>query len=438
MNRENMTETPAAPAPKPTPTVPPTSAPYSPRLADQDLQDALRRAGGVLITGPKACGKTETARQIAQSTLQADTDPSLARQLEILPDLALQGATPRLIDEWQVHPILWDLSRHEIDRRREPGQFILTGSTAPGAGAAKHSGAGRFARLTMGTMTFLETGHSDATISLHELAKSAPGEEIAPHASRLTIPDIAQRLAFGGWPGNLGLTAKQATENNRDYLETIAAVDIRVPDDTYRDPQRVKRLLVALARGVGTEVTTSVLARDTDLSRDTVREYLDSLARIFVAQNQSAWRPHLRSRVPLRETPKRHLADPALAVAALHADADGLLGDLEFFGQAFESQVVHDLGFTSRQEVYHARGADGLEVDAILEISGRPVLVEVKLGSSDTTIDTAATHLQAFARRYLEAGNTRHAPVLLVVTGGGLSYTRDDGVHVVAFGNLGA
>lgn len=424
-----MTEKPAAPAPRPTPTA------YHPRLADQDLQDALRRAGGVLITGPKACGKTETARQIAQSTLQADTDPSLARQLEILPDLALKGNTPRLIDEWQVYPILWDLARHQIDRRREPGQFILTGSTAPGAGAAKHSGAGRFARLTMGTMTFLETGHSDGAVSLGELVKLAPGEKIAPHPSELSVIAIAERLSFGGWPGNLGLSTKQAAENNRDYLETIAAVDIRMPDNTYRDPQRVKRLLTSLARGVGTEITTSALARDTKLSRDTVREYLDSLERIFVMQNQPAWRPHLRSRIPLRETPKRHLADPALAVAALHTDADGLLGDLEFFGQVFESQVVHDLRFMSRQEIYHGRGADGLEVDAVLEIAGRTVLVEVKLGSSDTTIETAATHLKAFAKRYVDGAD--NPPVLLVVTGGELSYTRDDGVHVVSCGNLG-
>ena len=157
---------------------PTTPTPYHARLADQDLKAALQRAGGVLITGPKACGKTETARQIAQSTLQADIDPELAKQLEILPEQALKGATPRLIDEWQIHPILWDLARHEIDRRREPGQFILTGSTAPGAGAAKHSGAGRFARLTMGTMTFLETGHSDGTVSLFELVKLPAGEKI--------------------------------------------------------------------------------------------------------------------------------------------------------------------------------------------------------------------------------------------------------------------
>lgn len=417
-------------------TDPATSTPYHVRLADQDLKAALQRAGGVLITGPKACGKTETARQIAQSTLQADIDPELAKQLEILPDQALKGATPQLIDEWQTHPILWDLARHAIDRRREPGQFILTGSTAPGAGAAKHSGAGRFARLTMGTMTFLETGDSDGTVSLFELVKLPAGEKIEPRPSKLEVADIASRLAFGGWPGNLGLTAKQATANNRDYLETIAAVDIRVPDSTYRDPQRVKRLLSALARGVGTEITTTTLARDTELSRDTVREYLDSLERIFAMQNQAAWRPHLRSRVPLRETPKRHLADPSLAMAALHADADVLLRDLEFFGQLFESQVVHDLQFMSRQEIYHGRGADGLEVDAVLEIAGRTVLAEVKLGSSDTTIETAATHLKKFNERY--AAGADNPPVLLVVTAGKLSYTRDDGVHVVACGNLGA
>ncbi|MBB5845609.1 putative AAA+ superfamily ATPase [Mobiluncus mulieris] len=201
-------------------------------------------------------------------------------------------------------------------------------------------------------------------------------------------------------------------------------------------PQRVKRLSASLARGVGTEITTSVLSRDIELSRDTIREYLDSLERIFVMQNQAAWRPHLRSRVPLREIPKRHLADPSLTLAALHTDADGLLGDLEFFGQVFESQVVHDLRFMSRQEAYHGRGADGLEVDTVLEIAGRVVLAEVKLGSSEATIETAVTHLKTFAKRYVDGSHV--APVLLVVTEGSLSYTRDDGVHVVSCGNLGA
>lgn len=410
------------------------SVSYRPRLADSELEDALARAGGVLVTGPKGCGKTETARRYAKSAIQADIDPQLEQQLAVLPQLVLEGDTPRLVDEWQVYPVLWDLARHEIDRRHRPGQFIFTGSTAPGEGAARHSGAGRFARLVMGTMTFAETGHSDSAVSLRELAQLPPGAAITPASSSLTVPDIAQRIAHGGWPGNLELSTEQARANNRDYLETVCAVDIRIPDNTYRDPQRVAALLTSLARGTATEMSVSALARDTGLARDSVRDYLDSLQRIFITTPQPAWRAHLRSAAPLREAPKHHLADPALAVAALHASERELLDDLEFFGQLFESQVVHDLRYLARTDIYHGRGADGLEVDGILDVGGRTALVEVKLGSVPSIIDGAAANLQRFARRYVKSTD----PLLVVVTGSGLSYTRPDGVHVVAFGNLGA
>lgn len=407
---------------------------YRPRLADRELEDALARAGGVLVTGPKGCGKTETARRYAKSAIQADIDPQLEQQLAVLPQLVLEGDTPRLVDEWQVFPVLWDLARHEIDRRHRPGQFIFTGSTAPGEGAARHSGAGRFARIVMGTMTFAETGHSDSAVSLSELAQLPSGTALTPTSSALTVPDIAQRIVHGGWPGNLELSTEQARANNRDYLETVCAVDIRIPDNTYRDPQRVAALLTSLARGVATEMSMSALARDTGLARDSVREYLDSLQRIFITTPQQAWRAHLRSPAPLREAPKHHLADPALAVAALHASERELLDDLEFFGQLFESQVVHDLRYLARTDIYHGRSADGLEVDAVLDIAGRTVLVEVKLGSVPSIIDSAAANLQRFAQRYVKSLD----PLLVVVTGSGLSYTRPDGVHVVAFGNLGA
>ena len=406
---------------------------YIPRIADHYLKDALSRAGGVLIEGPKACGKTETAKQLAKSIVQVDTDVNLATRLEIMPESVLEGETPRLFDEWQVHPLIWNLVRHEIDKRKLTGQFILTGSTAASEHNMHHSGAGRLSRLQMQTMTFYETNDSDAQVSLFDLVKLKPDQSIQACESSLSITDIAQRIAIGGWPGNIGLSEEQVIKNNQDYLKTVSEIDISVPDEVKRDPQRVNALLMALSRSVASEVSISALSMDADIARDTVRDYLDALSRIYIVQNQPAWSLHLHSRSTLRDSPKRHLADPALCVAALHTSSQGLLNNLEYFGQVFETQVIHDLRAYIHDEVYHGRDAQGLEVDAIFTLEGREVFAEVKLGSSEKNLDTAATHLKAFASKYAKDKN----PILIIITAGKFSYTRADGVHVVSFANLG-
>lgn len=406
------------------------TAEYLPRVEDKRLQSALERAGGVLIEGPKGCGKSATARQVAGSLVQVDTDLNLETQLNTLPDLALDGATPRVFDEWQEEPRLWNLVRHEIDRRQAPGQFILTGSTTPGEEQSRHSGAGRIARLRMHTFGFYESGHSNGAVSLSKLVE----ESELTHNSEtvLDIRGVIDRMVHGGWPGNRHFSTAAAQENLRSYAETVAHVDINVTDGRRRDPVKVQALLRSLARGVATEQSISAIATDIDIDRATTREYLTALQRIFIAEEQRAWSSHLRSRASLRKAPKRHLADPALAAAVLEASPEKLLQNLEYSGQMFESQVVHDLRVLTGRQIFHARDASGLEVDAVFESAGRTVLVEVKLGQSSQVLNRAAQNLQAFADRF----TWDTPPLLLIVTGGNLSVRLPSGVFVTSLTHL--
>lgn len=400
---------------------------YLPRRADELISDALTFSGGVAIQGVKGCGKTETAKQFAKSMLQVDVDPNVAPALGINPGSLLEGETPRLVDEWQEAPLLWDLARHEIDERREPGQFIFTGSTEPTQNATKHSGAGRFVRITMSTMTFFESGDSDGLVSLRDVAAGVEAPFVAGEFSDI---QLAERMCRGGWPANVSESLDQAMKRNRSYLESIINVEINAIDTARRDPERVRALLASLARNVGTECDLSTLASDADLNRGTAQQYLDALSRIFVSTDQPAWSPLLRSRTPLRKSPKRHLVDPALAMAALDRRPKDLLADLNYMGQLFESQVVHDLRVYSDNTVSHARLKNGSEVDAVVTVDGETILVEVKLGFYPQVIEKAAESLHAFAQHLVDQ------PRLMIVTGGGPSYTRPDGIAVVPLNRL--
>lgn len=406
----------------------PMSGNYLPRLADGELERALRRQGGVLIQGPKGCGKTETAKRQAMSLLNVETDPAVLLAMETDPRLLLEGETPRLIDEWQIEPRLWDFARHAIDDRQAKGQFIFTGSTAPGASTTRHSGAGRFAWLNMSTMTLFESGESDGSVSLEAVAT---GDSIPFVEPTLTLQQLAERVCRGGLPYNVGLPLDEALENVREYVTTVGEVDIHTVDGTKRDPQRVKRVIRSLARGIGTELELQTIATDAASSRETTREYLDALASIFVAVDQPAWFTHLRSKATLRKAPKRHLADPSFAMAALDRGPEHLLRDRAYFGQLFESLVVHELRAFTGREVYHARLNTKREVDAVANVQGRDVLVEVKLGYSPEVIEQAADSLKRFA------DNLEEEPALVVITSGGRALRRKDGVAVVPIGALG-
>mgnify|MGYP002714726920 CR=1 FL=1 len=401
---------------------------YIPRLADSLLENALQRKGGVLVRGPKGCGKTETSLQQANSFLNVDTDPRVQFLMGSNPASLLEGDTSRLIDEWQFQPQLWDLARHAIDRRQEKGQFIFTGSTVPTEELTRHSGAGRFAHVTMSTFTMFETSESSGEVSLSALGE---GETPGFIDSALDFDALVERMCRGGWPGNFGLSTRNALRSNREYLEQVAHVDIRTPDGALRSPERVTRLLASIARNVGTEAGVKTLATDVGVARDTVIDYLDALSRIFISVDQPAWSAHLRSKATLRKSPKRHLVDPALAVAALQRQPRDIAADPEYAGQLFESFVVHELRAYSDEQVYHARLNTNLEVDAVVPLNGRPILVEVKLGHYPHVVDAAADTLLRFASQ-LEAD-----PVLLVVTGGGPAYTRADGIVVAPVSLLG-
>ena len=298
----------------------------------------------MVVEGARACGKTATARSVSASEALLDTDDNMREAVAVNPDLVLKGKAPRLIDEWQVAPAIWNHVRRAVDDRGEPGQFILTGSATPSDDTTRHSGAGRITRLRMRPMSLFELGQSDGTVSL---ARLLDGEPMTGAKSDLTIPEIATAAAVGGWPGLRGIETERALRSLRGYVDEIRRIDVSRVDERRRDPNRVGRLLASLARNVATHVAATTLAKDAGgsdgpLDDDTVREYLDILERLMVIENQPAWAPHLRSTHALRRAPKRHFVDPSLAVAALNATPEQILEDLRLFGFVFESLVVRD------------------------------------------------------------------------------------------------
>lgn len=308
---------------------------YQARVVDEELRQRLRTSGAVLVEGPKACGKTETARQVVASEVLLDVDEGARAAVAVDPSLVLAGDTPRLIDEWQVEPRIWNHVRRAVDERRKPGQFVLAGSAVPADDATRHSGAGRLSRLRMRPMSLFESGLSDGSISLRALLEGGRAES---GDRGVALADLTEAIARGGWPALQELRVDAAMESIADYLEDVCRTDINRVDGVHRDPTRVRRLLRSLARNVATHVTMTTLAADTTESGDnplkkhTVGEYLSALQRLFVIEDQSPWEPHLRSRSILRKSPKRHFVDPSLAASALGADPPALLRDLNLLG----------------------------------------------------------------------------------------------------------
>jgi predicted AAA+ superfamily ATPase len=413
---------------------------YRPRVVDSELRRALATAGAVVIEGPKACGKTATARQMAASELRVDTDPRVPLAIAVDPALLLDGTRPQLLDEWQVQPALWNHVRRAVDDRHQTGQFILTGSATPAADAARHSGAGRFARIRMRPMSLVETGHSTGAVSLQALFD---GEAIRVSEPDLALTVLIERVLTGGWPGLQGLAPRDASRAVRDYLASIQHVDLARVAGARRDPIKVGRLIASLARNIATKASVITLAKDAahdgeEIHRQTVSDYLDVLERLMVVEDQPAWSTHLRSSATLRKSPKRHFVDPSLAAAALRATPDTLYSDLNLFGLLFESLVLRDLRVYAQADdgaVSHYRDSTGLEVDAIVETGdGRWGAFEVKLGAGQ--IESAAAGLLRFQDR-VDTTRAGKPSVLAVITPSGLGYRRADGVSVVPIGALG-
>ena len=413
---------------------------YLPRIADWELADRLESAGAVVLEGARGCGKTETARQAAASEVLLDVDRTAHEALAVDPGLVLRGETPRLIDEWQLAPVLWNHVRRAVDERQASGQFILTGSAVPPDDATRHSGAGRFGRLRLRPMSLSELGHSNGAISLGALLD---GETPAGASAHLPVERLAEILSVGGWPGHLQSSARAAMLANRDYLEDVCRVDLERVDGVRRDPPRVRRFLQSVARNVATCASLATITRDANgpddhLKPPTARGYLAALERLMVVEDQPPWAPWLRSRSRLRTSPKRHFVDPSLAVAALGAGPDRLLAEFEWFGFLFESMVIRDLRVYAQAadgEVFHYRDNTGLEVDAIVEAApDRWAGFEIKLGMG--RVDEAAANLLRFAER-VDTDAVGRPAALGVIVGSGYGYRREDGIWVIPCGALG-
>ncbi|MDR1816674.1 MAG: DUF4143 domain-containing protein [Puniceicoccales bacterium] len=428
---------------------------YQKRFADVEIQQRLAIAGAVLVTGPKACGKTETALQVAKSSVRLDTDPQARLAMQVEPTRILTGDTPRLLDEWQEFPDIWNLVRHEVDARRQDGLFILTGSANPDETTRRHSGAGRFSVMRMRPMSLFENGWSTGEVSLAKLFENAgdnagtdtaagTGTAITSAEVPADLDTLAEKVLFGGWPGLLGKNLARALEFSRDYAALTAEVDISRVSEKRRDPDKVFRLMQSLARNVSTEATVATLAADVrggtgGFKDETAADYLDALNRLMFVEDLPAWNAHIRSGATLRQMPKRHFADPSLACGILRLNKEKLLADLEYFGLLFESLVIRDLRVyaqTLRGSVRHYRDSAGTEVDAIVERDdGAWLAVEVKLGIS--AADAAAANLRKFEAN-INTAKTPPPRALVIITANGFAHRRPDGVFVVPIATLTA
>jgi hypothetical protein len=415
--------------------------PYKERISDLELKRKLNASGAVLIRGTKACGKTESAKQFAKSVLQVDRDVNVPVLMDTSPARLLQGETPRLIDEWQIQPNLWNHIRHEVDERKMSAQFILTGSANPEESATMHSGAGRFTMVDMRTLSWKELGFSSGKVSLEQLFE---GHKIDIYDEPLELDFIVEKMVIGGFPGLLDKTMAQASDLNRAYIELLAEVDMSRVSNTKRDPIKVRSLLRSLARNTATLVDVSALEKDvfakekSAITRPTIYDYLDALSRLMILEDQPAWSPHLRSSYTLRKAPKRHFTDVALAIAALGANAKALMNDLKFTGFLFESLATHDLRVYAQAndaKVYHYLDSSGMEVDCIVQkFNGDWCAFEIKLGTAQ--IDEAASKLLKFAKG-IDTQKSYAPKSLNIITGTGISYTRNDGVNVISLASLG-
>jgi len=414
---------------------------YFKRISDSELQRKLESSGAILIRGIKACGKTESAKQYARSILELDQNEQVPLLMETAPQRLLLGKTPRLIDEWQEHPKIWNYIRHEIDNRKETAQFILTGSANPDENIKMHSGAGRFTILDMHTMSWQELGFSSGKVSLKNLFEK---EEIQIYDEPTELEFIVERIIIGGFPALIDKNISQASDLNRAYVDLLAEVDMSRVSNTKRDPTKVRNLLRSLARNTATIVDITTLESDirekesNDISRPTIYDYLDALDRLMITENQPAWNTHIRSSSSLRKSPKRHFADVSLAVATLGVNKESLLNDLKFTGFLFESIVTQQLRVYAQAndaKVYHYRDSSGLEVDAIVQKhNGDWCAFEIKLGIGQ--IEQAAISLNKFVS-ILDNKKVEPPKSLNIITGTGISYTRKDGINVISISSLG-
>ena len=419
---------------------------YKPRIVDRLLERKLLGKGAVLVEGAKWCGKTTTASRVAKSVLKLGEKQVLrsSRQLaEMNPALLLRGETPRLIDEWQTIPALWDTVRSEVDDRSEMGQFILTGSAVPvSSDEIEHTGTGRIGRLMMRPMSLWESGESTGEVSVGALFDE-PEQLFAEN--RLEIEQLTYLTCRGGWPQASLLEGTVALDQAFDYYDAVVHYDIQRADGVERDPERVKLLMRSYARHQGAAVNYGVICADmksndnASLNDDTVASYVKALKKIFVVEDMKAWNPNLRSKTAVRTSETRYFTDPSIGVAALGIGPEDFLNDLNTFGLFFETMAVRDLRVYAQAldgELYHYRDKNGLECDAVLHRrNGTYGLIEIKLGG-DGLIEEGATNLNSLEEK-IDTTKMKAPSFKMVLTGTGMyAYRRKDGVYVVPIGTL--
>lgn len=419
---------------------------YKNRIVDEILEKKLKGKGAVLIQGPKWCGKTTTAEQISKSILymaKSDEKEQNLTMAEINPSLLLKGEVPRLIDEWQIAPKLWDAVRYEIDHRNAEGQFILTGSSVPAKmDDVTHSGTGRFAWLLMRPMSLYESGESTGQVSLRDLFD---GTKKIEGINNLDLEKIAYLVCRGGWPRAIFMEEEIALEQAYDYYDAVVNRDISEADGISRNPERVKNLMRSYARNMGTQASNDtfrgdMIANDSaSLDTDTVLSYVNALKKIFVVEESPAWNPNLRSKTAIRTSDTRYFIDPSIAVASLGIGPNDLINDLNTFGLLFETLCIRDLRVYAESikgKVYHYRDASNLECDAVIHLrNGSYGLIEIKLGG-DTLINEGVETLKKLESR-IDLTKMKNPSFLMVLTATGkYAYKREDGVYVVPIGCL--
>lgn len=419
---------------------------YKSRIADKILEKKLKGKGAVLIQGPKWCGKTTTAEQISKSILYMAQPEEKSQNLvlaDINPSLLLVGENPRLIDEWQIAPKLWDAIRFEIDHRDEEGQFILTGSSVPAnMDEVTHTGTGRFAWLLMRPMSLYESEESNGTISLEELFNSPDNISAI---NELELNDIAYLCCRGGWPRSTYMDKEIALDQAFDYYDAIVQSDISRVDNVERNPERVKKLMRTYARNIGSQASNETLKNDMitndsfSLDTDTVLSYINALKKIFVVEESPAWNPNLRSKTAIRTSDTRYFIDPSIAVASLGIGPNDLIKDLNTFGLIFETLCIRDLRVYAESingNVYHYRDASNLECDAVVHLrNGSYGLIDIKLGG-DKLINEGAENLKKMYSK-IDTDKMNNPAFLMVLTATGrYAYKREDGVFVVPIGCL--
>ena len=421
---------------------------YFSRVADQMLRDRLEAFGAILIEGPKWTGKTTTAEQLSKSVIKMQDPDNASEYLataSVKPSLLLKGEQPRLIDEWQDAPVIWDAVRTAVDQSGgTPGQYILTGSNTVDKTQIRHTGTGRITRMMMYPMSLWESKDSSGEVSLHELFYN-PSYNIDGATSKLDIPELIRVACRGGWPATLQLSSKASIMIAKDYVKTVCNEDISAVDKKERNSKIATQIMRSYARNISTlakktNILTDVTASENiDISMDTFDDYVGALEKLFVIQDIDAWCPAIRSKTAIRSAPKRCFVDPSIAVAAMNINAEGFETQLKTFGFVFEQMCARDLrayttDFDSHLSYYRDRY--GLEADLVLHLAdGRYALIECKLGSRE--IDDGAKHLLEIKRLIQERNKTekqvplREPDLMIVMTGGKMAYTRPDGVKVI-------